>query len=363
MKAAVFADPAGPLVVEKLQLLPPSPGRFIVRTGATPFCATDVMNARGLFGKVPPTILGHASTGVVEELGPGVTGLRIGDRVVVHGTAECGRCFYCGIGRPDQCDEIFGRPDGPPVVAARSDGEPVTAAGNVGGYAEFMCVSAAQVLPVATDLPDEHLALLGCGVTTGLGAVFNVARVVPGTAVAVVGCGQLGLWMVQAARLAGAERIIAVEPLAARRETAARLGATDLVDPGEADPVEQVRALTFGRGADYALEAAGPAAAQTQALLMTRRAGTVVLTGVAPLGTVVTVPQIEYAIHGRTVLGCQNGRVRMRRDIPAYVRMLEDDRLDAGPLITARYALEDINEALTASADHNDLSGLVIPAL
>jgi Zn-dependent alcohol dehydrogenase len=167
--------------------------------------------------------------------------------------------------------------------------------------------------------------------------------------------------MIQGARLAGAGQIIAVEPLAHRREMAGRLGATDLVDPADGDPIEQVKALTGGRGADYVLEAAGPAKAQEQALLAARRAGTVVLTGVERLGATVTYSQTELALQGRRLLSCQNGNVRMRRDLPLLVGMLEAGRLDAGPIITARYGLDQINDALSASAEKRDLTGVIVP--
>ena len=167
--------------------------------------------------------------------------------------------------------------------------------------------------------------------------------------------------MIQGARLAGAGRIIAVEPIARRREMAGRLGATDLVDPADGDPVEQVRALTGGRGADYVLEAAGMTAAQEQALTTARRAGTIVLTGVERLGATITYPQFELALQGRRVLSCQNGNVRMRRDLPLFVGMLEDGRLDADPIITTRYPLDGINEALAASAEKRDLTGVIVP--
>jgi S-(hydroxymethyl)glutathione dehydrogenase/alcohol dehydrogenase len=237
----------------------------------------------------------------------------------------------------------------------------VSAAGNVGGYAEMMNVTANQAFPLHTDLPDDVLSLLGCGITSGVGAVLNVAEVKPGRSVAVLGCGHLGLWMVQGARLAGASKIIAVEPIAWRREMAGELGATDLVDPGVGDPVEQVRALTEGRGADYVLEAAGMTAAQEQALTTARRAGTVVLTGVERLGATVTYPQFELALQGRRLLSCQNGNVRMRRDLPLFVSLLEQGRLDAGPIITSRYDLEGINDALAASAEKRDLTGVIVP--
>jgi S-(hydroxymethyl)glutathione dehydrogenase/alcohol dehydrogenase len=360
MRAALLAELKQPFVVEDIELLDPTPGRVHVRTGATPFCSTDCINQRGELGKVPPTILGHASIGVVEEVGAGVTHVKVGDRVLVPGTPECGHCYYCAEGRPDQCSELF---DATAYfhVAQRADGAPITAAGNVGGYAEVMNVTANQAFPLHTDLPDDVLSLLGCGITSGVGAVFNVAEVKPGRSVAIFGTGHLGLWMIQGARIAGAGRIIAVEPLAHRREMAGELGATDLVDPVDGDPIEQVRALTGGRGADYVLEAAGPAKAQEQALPAARRAGTVVLTGVERLGATVTYPQMALALQGRRLLSCQNGNVRMRRDLPLFVSMLEDGRLDATAIITARYGLDEINDALAASAEKRDLTGVIVP--
>lgn len=347
--------------VRDVTMLPPAPERILVRTSATPFCATDVMNADGVFGKVPPTVLGHASAGVVEELGAEVTGVRVGDLVVVHGTTECGRCFYCARGRPDQCSVIFDRTDGGPVVGRLRDGEAVTAAGNVGGYAELMSADARQVVPVRTDLPHEVVALLGCGVTTGVGSVFNVAQVVPGSDVAIVGCGHVGLWMVQAARVAGAGTIIAVDPDPGRRALAATMGATAVVDPGDADPVAQVRDLTTGHGVTYALEAAGPVLAQRQAMLMAHRGGTVVVTGCAPLGSEVVLPQVAFALQGRALLSSQNGRVRMHHDIPRFVRMLEDGRLDPSGILSHRFALDEINEALEAARSHRVVTGVIVP--
>ena len=361
MRAALLVAFKEPFVVEEIDYLDPAPGRVTVRTGASPFCSTDCVNWRGELGKVPPTILGHASMGEVVEVGADVANVRVGQRVIVPGTSECGVCFYCSIGRPDQCSETFDRDGIWPHVANRHDGAPVSAAGNVGGYSELMNVTANQVFPVESDLPDEWLGLLGCGITTGLGAVFNVARVAAGTSVAVVGLGHLGQWMVQAARVASARRIIAVDPIRERRELAGTLGATDLVDPAEGNPVAAVQALTEGRGADYVLEAATLATAQTQAILMSRRAGTVVLTSVERADATVTVPQVAIAVQSRAILSAQNGNVRMRHDLPRFIRMMEDGWVTAEPIITRRYALDEINDALAASSEKRDLSGVIVP--
>ncbi len=361
MRAALLVAVREPFEVEDIDYLDPAPGRVVIRTGASPFCSTDCVNWRGELSKIPPTILGHASMGEVIDVGADVTNVKAGQRVIVPGTSECGVCFYCAIGRPDQCSETFDRGGIWPHVANRRNGQPVSAAGNVGGYAEVMNVTANQVFPVESDLPDEWLSLLGCGITSGVGAVFNVARVAPGSSVAVVGLGHMGQWMVQAARVAAARTIIAIDPIAHRRELAGTLGATDLVDPAAEDPVAAVQALTEGRGADYVLEAATLASAQTQAIMMSRRAGTVVLTSVERADATVTVSQVAIAVQSRAILSAQNGNVRMRHDLPRLIRMMEDGLITPEPIITSRYPLDAINEALAASAEKRDLSGVIIP--
>lgn len=360
MRAALLRAFEKPFVVEDIEFLDPAPDRVLVRTHATPFCSTDCLSQAGQLGKVPPTILGHSSVGEIVELGSAVTGFSVGQRVIVPGTPECGRCFYCGAGRPDQCSELFDIAGIYPHVANGRGGEPISAAGNVGGYSELMNISRNQIFHVPTDLPSEVLSLLGCGVTTGFGMVFNVARVRPGEVVAVVGCGHLGLWSIQAARLAGASRIVAVEPRPGRRAVAAEVGATDVVDPHTEDAVEIVKDLTEGRGADHVIEASGAPDAQRLALLLSRRAGTVVYSGLTAAGTEVTLPQIPLTVQSRSVLSTQNGNVHMRRDLPRCVDLLERGLLDAAPIITARYQLDDINDALAASRSLEDLCGVIV---
>lgn len=338
--------------------MPPGPEDVVVRMSASALCFTDCLNQRGTRGlpRALPTILGHAAVGVVIARGSQVTHVAEGDRVVVPGTPECGRCHWCSRGRPDQCEHLTL----PAVaVATRADGSEVRCL--LGTYAEEIRIVGSWVFPLESSLDDETLSLLGCGVTSGLGAVFNVAAVSPGSSVAVVGCGHLGLWMIQGARLAGAEQIIAVEPLADRLGLARALGATHVVNPADGDGVEQVRELTEGRGVDYALEAAGWPEAQEAAFLMAKRGGTVVFTGVFSQNATLTFNQVEMALRGRTLLSCQNGRSQMRVDIPRYVGLLEDGLLEAAPIITGHYRLEDINVALEAAAAHRGLTGVIVP--
>jgi S-(hydroxymethyl)glutathione dehydrogenase / alcohol dehydrogenase len=363
MRAALMVEAKQPFVVEDIAYHAPSHGRVLVRTGASPFCSTDCVNWRGELFKVPPTVLGHASMGYVEEVGEGVDHLKVGDRVIVPGTSECGVCFYCGIGRPDQCSETFDRGGIWPHVADRPNGDPVNAAGNVGGYAEVMNVTANQVWAIESDLPDEVLGCMGCGITTGLGMVFNVAKVTPGQSVAIVGLGHLGQWATQAAKVAGARTIIAVDPIAYRRELAGTLGATHVVDPSAEDSVAAVQKLTEGRGADVVLEAATVTNATRDAVLMSRRAGTVVLSSVQSGTAEVSLPQVAIAVQSRAIISTQNGNVHMRSAIPAYARMIEDGWITAEPIVTTKYALDDINDALHASDEKRDLSGVIMPGL
>jgi S-(hydroxymethyl)glutathione dehydrogenase/alcohol dehydrogenase len=228
-------------------------------------------------------------------------------------------------------------------------------------FAQANVFRESQIVPIDSDLPAEHLCLLGCGITSGLGAVFNVAEVAPGSSVAILGCGHLGLWMVQAARVAGAAPIIAVEPIAQRRAVAAELGATHVVDPADGDPVEQVRALTEGRGPDYTLEAAGSTLAMEQAVAMVRGAGTMVATGMERPDSTVTLSAIDFAISGKRMLSSQTGGSHIRRDVPRFTGMLERGEIDAAPIVTRLFGLDEINDAVAAARAREVLTGVIVP--
>jgi S-(hydroxymethyl)glutathione dehydrogenase / alcohol dehydrogenase len=361
MRAAILEAIGEPLVVEEVELREPGPHEVVVAIGAIDVCITDALSARGDVAATPPTILGHAAAGVVQEVGAHVDRVRVGERVVLAGTPECGACFWCVRDRPDQCAEMLGGIFPPRVVATRADGSAVHADGGVGAFAERMVVRDIGVVAVDAELSDEHLSLLGCGVTTGVGAVVNLADVQPGSSVAVVGTGAVGLWMIQGARLAGAATIIAVEPRAERRDLARAVGATHGIDPRDGDPVEQVKELTEGRGADYVLEAAGPPDAMAQALAMTRPAGTMVPAGWETLSSEVTFPAVDFAISGKRIQSCQFGGAHIRRDIPRFAAMMADGRLDPEPLIGRRFALDEANDALAAALDREHITGVILP--
>jgi len=364
MRAALLRAVREPFSVEEVDLLDLEEHRVLVRTHASPFCSTDVTNWDGGLYKIPPTILGHASIGEIVEVGAKVEGLSVGQRVVVPGTPECGRCYFCSIGEPWQCSELFDLGGIYPDVARTRDGKLVSCAGCVGGYAEYMSVSENQAFPIESDLGSDVLSLLGCGITTGVGSVFNVARVRPGESVAIVGAGHIGLWATQAARLAQAGSVIVVDPVAARREAATAYGADHVIDPGgveaQAEAAAAVKALTGGRGADVVIEAAGPTPAQRLALLVSRRGGRVVYTGLERGGSEVTLPQVELALQSRQSLSSQNGHVHMRSDLQRYAGMLERGELDASRILTNRYPLEELDLARERSRTHEDITGLIV---
>ncbi|MGO2110297.1 MAG: zinc-binding dehydrogenase, partial [Pseudoclavibacter sp.] len=284
----------------------------------------------------------------------------VGSRVLVSSTPQCGECFYCEVGRPDQCSEQFDATD--PAVAALDDGREVRAAGGVGAYATHALVSASRLFELPDDLPFETAALAGCGVSTAYGAVECIAEVRPGQSVAVFGLGHLGLFAVQAAARAGASRIIAIDLHPGRRAQALAMGASDAVSAGDVDPVEAVRDLTDGRGADVVIEAAGPEYVARQAVEAARRAGTIVLTGVAHAAhAVLSLPQLAMTVHGKRVLGCQNGGLVPRRDHPRWLRMLATGEINTSSIVTRTYRLDELDLAARRSLALDDITGLVVP--
>lgn len=358
--AGVLRAIGEPFSIERVEMLDLDPRRVLVKTHASPFCSTDVKNWKGQLYKIPPTILGHASIGEVVEVGAEVRGVSRGQRVIVPATPECGRCYYCGVGEPWQCSELFDLGGIYPDVARGEDGALISCAGCVGGYAEYMSVSGNQVFPIESDLSSAVLSMLGCGVTTAVGAVENIARVSPGESVAIVGAGHIGLWMLQAVRHAGAGLVVVIDPHGGRRAIAEGLGADVVLDPLDADAAAAVRELTGGRGADVALESAGPAESQRLAVQATRRGGRAVLTGFEVGGAQLSLPQVETALQSRRILSAQNGHVRMRTDLQRYAGLLERGHLDPGPILTRTYELSELDLARDRSGSLEDVCGVVV---
>jgi S-(hydroxymethyl)glutathione dehydrogenase / alcohol dehydrogenase len=342
MQAAVLRAVNTRLQIQSIEPWPLGPTEARVKVTATGVCHSDLHRLTGDIPADLPMILGHEACGVVLEVGGGVTRIRVGDRVVSTSNPECGRCWFCINGQPNLCETTANMRS---KFGGRSaDGTLLNVMAGLGTFRDEMNVDETMLVPVETNLPDEQVALLGCAVTTGVGSVLNTAAVTPGSAVAVIGCGGVGLACVQGNRIAGASRIIAIDPIESKRAAAMSLGATDCIDPTTTDPVEAIRSLTQGRGCDYAFEVVGSAATTMQARQMTRRGGTTVLVGAAPRTQTVTFSAWDLHIEGR-IVGSSNGSCHVRRDIPRYLRLAETGQLNLNALVSRRIALEQINEA------------------
>src|SRR5438552_2859805 len=279
MRAAVLHEIPGDLTIEEVAVDRPGPREVLVRTAAAGLCHSDLHFLEGKFTAPTPLVLGHESAGIVEEVGEDVTYVKPGDHVITCLSVFCGQCEFCLGGRPSLCDQVgTGRGRGQPPRLTFG-GEPCGQFASLSSFAEQMLVHEHAVAKIRDDMPLDRAALIGCGVTTGIGAVFRTARVEAGSTVAVIGCGGVGLNCVQGASLAGASRIVAVDTSPFKLELAKTFGATDVVDASEADPVEQVRALFAGRpglggpggGVDYAFEAIGLKPTVEQAFAMVKK--------------------------------------------------------------------------------------------
>jgi len=345
MRAAIYVGEPE-LSVEDVEPFDPGPRDVVVHVGASGVCHSDVSATDGTLPMPPPCILGHEGAGVVDWVGPEVSRVEVGDRVVAAFVPACGACFFCLNGQSNLCD--LGRSINFLPKATRADGSTATAFTALGTFADRMTVHEACVVKIETDLPDEQLALIGCGVTTGVGAALNTARVEPGSTVAVIGCGGVGQAVIQGARIAGATRIIAIDPVELKRTVAAQLGATDSVDPAAGDPIDQVRALTGGRGVDYAFEVIGLPETISQAWKTARRGGTVIVVGAPRMDSQVTLGGFGLFYDEKKLLGCVYGSAQVRRDFPRFVDLVESGRLDIADMVSARIGLDDVNEAFRA---------------
>jgi len=345
MRAAIFVGEPD-LSIEDVTPLEAGPRDVIVRIGASGVCHSDLSVTNGTLPLPPPCILGHEGVGTVEWAGPEVSRVAVGDRVVASFVPACGSCFFCLHGQSNLC-ELGNSISFLPKVT-RTDGSTANALTALGTFADQMTVHEASVVKVETDIPDAHLALIGCGVTTGVGAALNTAQVEPGSTVAVIGCGGVGQAVIQGARIAGAGRIIAVDPVELKRKAAEQLGATHLVDPADGDPVQQVHALTGGRGADYAFEVIGLPETINQAYATARRGGTVIVVGMPRADSQVTLGGFGLFYEEKKLLGCVYGTAQVRRDFPRFVGLVESGRLDLENMVSAEIALDGVNDAFRA---------------
>jgi S-(hydroxymethyl)glutathione dehydrogenase/alcohol dehydrogenase len=345
MKAAVLNDYGQPLELEEVRIDPPKPGEVKIRIGATGVCHSDYHVIKGEWKYGLPMILGHEAAGVVETVGQGVSGVKAGDHAVISFRPACGVCRLCAMGRSVLCEghtgDRFKMYDG--TARVHRNGQDLLVLARVGSFAEQVVVAAEQVIPVRDDVPMDVLALIGCAVTTGVGAVVNAARVEPGSTVAVIGCGGVGLNVIQGAALVNASRIIAVDLLDNKLAYARQFGATDTVNGSAGDAVEQVRELTGG-GVDYAFEVIGNGKTVEQAIQMTRVAGTACIVGMAPQGSTAAFDPLLFVNKETRLIGTWYGSARPRIDFPRMIELTMAGKLKVNELISRRYSLDQINE-------------------
>ena len=362
MKAAVCYEVGKPLVVEDVLLDPPKTGEVRVRIGAVAICHSDVHLIRGDWvgwtSTPPPVVAGHEAAGVVAEVGPGVTRVRVGDRVVVSLLRTCGGCIPCLTGQAYLCEGHFALAT-ERRLHSRS-GQPIYTGIRVGGFAEETVVDQTQLVAVPDDVELDRACLLACGVITGVGAVLNTAALLPGSSAVVIGAGGVGVNAIQGAALAGAAPIVAVDVVPAKLPLARHFGATHAIDGRHGDVAGLVRELTAGRGADYVFVTVGIPAVVGQALSLTRHGGTVVLVGMPPAGATAPIPIGDFAGNGLRLLGSNMGSTRLGVDVPRLVARYREGRLKLDELITARYPLERINDAITAMEGGGALRNVVM---
>lgn len=353
MKAAVLNSAPGTLDIEEIEIGEPGPREVLIRTAFAGICHSDLHFMEGKYPHPCPAVLGHESAGVVEAVGSMVHYVQPGDHVITCLSAFCGHCAQCTDGHLSLCEnkgtELVRGPDEAPRLSR--DGAAVNQFLHLSSFAEQMLVHEQALVKIDKDMPMDRAALIGCGVTTGLGAVFRTAKVAPGESVAVIGCGGIGLSAIQGARIAGANKIIAVDMNASKLELAQELGATHIVDAGKVDAVQAVKELTGG-GVHHSFEAVGMKQTAEQAFQMLRNGGQATVIGLIPVGTKVEIHGADL-IYEKKLTGSNMGSNQFRTDMPRFIEMYLDGRLKLDEMVSKTISLEQINEGFEAMKQGN----------
>jgi len=363
VQAAVLYGPHTDFVLETLDLEEPKANEVLVKVAAAGVCHSDWHLVTGATKHPWPVVPGHEGSGVVVSVGEGVTQVKPGDHVALNWAPSCGHCFYCLRDKPSLCQTYVG-----PIWAGtmmdgttrfQKDGRPYYQFSALGCFADHIVVPDVCCVPLDNAVPLEVAALIGCAVTTGVGAVLNTASVAPGNSVVVIGAGGVGLSIIMGAKLAGASQIIAVDAHEAKGDLALSFGATDFV-LNRPETNDAIRGMTGGRGADYVFEAVGIPALQEQALDATRPGGTTVLVGVSPMGSGTNLPGAILTRQEKTVTGSYYGSANTARDFPRFADLYSRGRLDLDRLITKSYPLEQINEAYADMLKGETARGVIV---
>jgi S-(hydroxymethyl)glutathione dehydrogenase / alcohol dehydrogenase len=343
MKAAVCYEFGKPLVVEDLKIDPPKEGEVKVKIATTAICHSDIHAMRGELGGKTPFVGGHESSGYIEEVGKGVTAVKIGDPVVVSLLVSCGKCYYCRRGQTHMCSAKW--PLETETRLHNKKGNEVMQSMRTGTFAEYVIVHESQTVKLPGDMPMDSAALLACGVITGFGAVVNRAKVPPMSSCVIIGAGGVGLNSIQGAAISGAYPIIAVDVLDEKLKAAKAFGATHTVNAKKEDPIKAVQSLT-GAGAEYVFVTVGNVKAIEQAVAMSGPRGMTVIIGLPKFTDMLNVSPFVFIKDERMLTGSYMGTTQLHTDIPKLVTLYQAGVLKLDELITARYPLEKINEAI-----------------
>ncbi len=358
MKAAVCREHGKPLVIEDLELDEPQAGEVRVKIAACAICHSDIIYLDGGWGGEVPAVYGHEAAGVVEAIGPGVSLVKPGDHVVVTLIRSCGHCYFCAQGDPHICETKFPLDFNSPLHG--DGGEKIVHGLRTGAFAEYVVVDASQVVAIPDSVPLDSASLLACGVITGLGAVVNTAKVPPGSNVVVVGTGGVGLNSVQGASLSGAKTIIALDLADGKLAAAKAFGATHGINTAKENALAQIQSLTGGRGADYVFVTVGSTAAIEQSVDFARRGGTICIVGMPPSGAMAAFEAVNIADSGKQLIGSKMGSTRLQIDMPGLVELYRQGRLKLDELISNRYPLEQINDAIDSVRRGDALRNVIV---
>ena len=357
MKAAVMYGVGQPLVIEELNIEEPQVGEVLIKTGASGVCHSDLHFMEGSWMFPTPVVLGHESAGIAEKVGPGVTNVKPGDRVVIAFVASCGTCDRCVTGRPNLCSNAspMGRPG-----RISKDGSPVFQFASMGAFAEQQLVDAKACVHVPDGVPLEVACLVGCSVMTGVGAAINTARVEPGSSVFVIGAGGVGLNVIQGCAIAGAGIIVAVDMADNKLELAKQFGATHTLNAGkEENLVKAVKKLTGG-GADYAFECIGLGKMVEQAFRALRKGGTALVVGVARGEDQTSLKTASITFEEKTLTGSYYGSARPREDFPRLIALYQAKKLKLDELITRTYGIDEAAQAFADLEAGRNARGVIV---
>jgi S-(hydroxymethyl)glutathione dehydrogenase/alcohol dehydrogenase len=345
------------MTIETLTVAKPKAHEVLLRTAYAGLCHSDLHFMEGLYPMPTPVVLGHESSAIVEAVGSEVTYVKLGDRVITCLSVFCGTCSYCNTGRPQLCDDPEVKQ--PPGQAQRLfwDGKPVAQAYNLSSFAEQLLVHENAMVKIAEDIPLDIAALVGCGVMTGVGAVINTAKVPAGSTVAVFGCGGIGLSAVNGAAIAGADRIIAVDTVSTKLDVAKQMGATDVINASNADPVEAIKELTGG-GVEFSFEAVGLKRTAEQSFESLRPGGTATIIGMIPFGVKIELHGADF-LRERRIQGSSMGSNRFRVDMPRLLNQWKRGHLKLDHLISGHIKLDEINDGYAKLKEGSVLRQLI----